>query len=210
MTPALIRAARGLLDWQQQDLATMAGLSLSAVNKFERGIGKTRNVTIQAMVRTLKEAGIDFPAGGGVRHSDEITGIQRIKGDDFVEKLDEDIYAAVTKPGDEIYSCSADESQWFVPGVKEIAERYYKWRAKLGVKQLYLVPEGNTVFESPKSHYRILPPPLIGKIAFIIYGDRVALVMWRKKQIFILRGQELVQPFREQFKFLWRLGAKVS
>lgn len=210
MTPALIRAARGLLDWQQKDLATMAGLSLSAVNKFERGIGKTRNVTIQAMMRTLKEAGIEFPAGGGVRHINEITGIQRIKGDDFVEKLDEDIYAAVTKPGDEIYSCSADESQWFVPGVKEIAEQYYKWRARMGVKQLYLVPEGNTVFESPKSHYRILPPPLIGKIAFIIYGDRVALVMWRKKQIFILRGQELVQPFREQFKFLWRLGGRAS
>ena len=42
MTPSHIRAARGLLDWQQQDLATMAHLSLSAVNKFERGLGKTR------------------------------------------------------------------------------------------------------------------------------------------------------------------------
>jgi transcriptional regulator with XRE-family HTH domain len=208
MTPALIRAARGLLDWQQQDLATMANLSLSAINKFERGIGKTRSSTILAMVRTLKEAGIDFPPGGGVRQSDEITSIQRIKGDDFVKKLDEDIYAAVIKPGDEIYSCSADESQWFEPSIKEVAGHYYKWRTKMAVKQLYLVPYGNTVFESPKSHYRLLPPPLIGKIAFIIYGDRVALVMWRKKQIFILRGQELVHPFREQFKFLWRLGKK--
>ena len=210
MTPALIRAARALLDWQQQDLAVAAKLSLSSVNKFERGLGKTRASTIQSMVRTLKAVGIDFPASGGVRHSEEILSIQRIKGDDFVEKLDEDIYTAVTKPGDEIYSCSADESQWFTPGIKETAERYYKWRSRLGVKQLYLVPEENKVFESPKSHYRSLPPQLIGKIAFILYGDRVALVMWRKKQILILRGQELIQPFREQFKFLWRLGARMS
>jgi hypothetical protein len=53
-----------------------------------------------------------------------------------------------------------------------------------------------------------LPPNLIGKIAFLTYADRVALVMWRKKQVFILRGEELVEPFREQFKFLWRLGKK--
>jgi transcriptional regulator with XRE-family HTH domain len=208
MTPATIRAARGFLNWQQQDLAVAANISLSAVNKFERGLGKTRAVTIQAMMGALKEAGIDFPPGGGIRHVDDVTGVVRIKGDDFVQKLDEDIYAAVTKPGEEIYSCSADESQWFVPGIKEVAERYYKWREKLGVKQLYLVPEGNTVFESPKAHYRLLPPHLIGKIAFLIYGDRVALVMWRKRQIFILRGQEMAEPFREQFKFLWRLGKK--
>ena len=208
MTPALIRAARGLLGWQQQALATAAGLSLSAINKFERGLGKTRAPTLHAMMGALKEAGIDFPTAGGVRHSDEITGVRRIQGDDFVQKLDEDIYAAVTKPGEEIYSCSADESQWFAPGIKEVAERYYKWRKKLGVKQLYLVPEDNTVFESPKAHYRILPPHLIGKIAFLIYADRVALVMWRKRQIFILRGREMSEPFREQFKFLWRLGKK--
>jgi len=208
MTPSLIRAGRALLDWQQQDLATASGLSLSAVNKFERGIGETRAGTIQSMMTALRGAGVDFPAGGGVRHISDATGVLRISGNDFVEKLDEDIYAAVTERGQEIYSCSADESQWFVPGIKETAERYYKWRDKLGVKQVYLVPEGNTVFESPKSHYRLLPPNLIGKIAYLTYGDRVALVSWRKKQVFIIRGQEIVEPFREQFKFLWRLGRK--
>ncbi|MDP9127000.1 MAG: helix-turn-helix domain-containing protein [Pseudomonadota bacterium] len=155
MTPSLIRAARALLDWPQEQLALKAGLSLSAVNLFERGSGHTRSSTVQKMVAALKQAGIDFPAAGGVRHADEITGVLRIKGDNFVERLDEDIYAAVTRPGDEIYSCSADESQWFVPGIKQVAERYYKWRAQLGVRQLYLVPEGNTVFESPKAHYRL-------------------------------------------------------
>jgi transcriptional regulator with XRE-family HTH domain len=208
MTPALIRAARGLTDWRQQDLAKAAGLSLSAVIKFERGTGKTRAVTIQAMARAFREVGIEFPPTGGVRQMEDITGIQRIAGDDFVQKLNEDIYGCIKKPGEEIFSCSVDESLWFVPGIKKTAEKYYKWRDRLGVKQYYLVPEGNAVFESPRSHYRFLPQNLIGKIAFLIYADRIALVSWRRKQIFILRGSQLAEPFREQFKFLWRLAKK--
>ena len=160
------------------------------------------------MAGALKEKGIEFPPTGGVRHAEEITGVLRISGKDFVEKLNEDIYSCVKKPGDEILSCSVDEGQWFVPGIKQTAERYYKWRDKLGVKQYYLVPEGNAVFESPRTHYRFLPPNLIGKIVFLIYADRIALVTWRKKQIFILRGSQLAEPFREQFKFLWRLAKK--
>jgi transcriptional regulator with XRE-family HTH domain len=208
MTPPLIRAARGLLNWRQQDLAQAAGLSLSAVIKFEGNVGKTRAITIQAMTGALKEAGIEFLSTGGVRQVEDTTGIQRIAGNDFIQKLNEDIYASVKKPGDEIFSCSVDEGQWFVPSIKKTAEQYYKWRDTLGVKQYYLVPEGNAVFESPRSHYRFLPPSLIGKIAFLIYADRIALVSWRRKQIFILRGSQLAEPFREQFKFLWRLAKK--
>ncbi len=208
MTPALIRAARALLNWRQQDLAKAAGLSLSAIIKFESETGKTRSVSVQAMVGALKEAGIEFPATGGVRQIEDATGVQRIAGDDFVQKLNEDIYACVKKPGEEILSCSVDEGQWFVPSIKKTAEKYYKWRRTLGVKQYYLVPEGNAVFESPRSHYRFLPPNLIGKIAFLIYADRIALVSWRRKQIFILRGAQLTEPFREQFKLLWRLAKK--
>ena len=78
----------------------------------------------------------------------------------------------------------------------------------MDVRELYLVAEGNRIFESPKQHYRILPPNLIGKITYTIYADRIALIMWRKKQVFILRGNQLVEPFREQFKFLWRLARK--
>jgi transcriptional regulator with XRE-family HTH domain len=210
MTPSLIRAARGLLNWQQDDLAVAAGLSLSAVNKFERGLGATRAATVQAMVTALRGAGVDFPASGGVRLLADVTGVLRITGKDFVERLDDDIYAAVTTPRQEIYSCSADESQWFAPGIRKTAQRYYAWRDRLGVRQLYLVPEGNQVFESPRENYRFLPPHLLGKIAFITYGDRVALVNWHKKQVFIVRGHEIVAPFREQFKFLWQLGRKTT
>ncbi|MFY9287508.1 MAG: helix-turn-helix transcriptional regulator [Alphaproteobacteria bacterium] len=208
MTPALIRAARGLLNWQQQDLATASGLSLSAVNNYERNLGKTRPVTLKAMTSTLEEAGIEFLASGGVRHSDDIMNIQRFSGADYIQKMNEDIYASVRKTGQDIFTCSTDESRWYSPDVKKSAEQYYAWRKKMNVKEYYLVADGNTVFESPKQHYRFLPEAMIGKITYAIYADRIALINWRKKQVIILRGNHLVEPFREQFKYLWRLAKK--
>ena len=210
MTPALIRAARGLLNWQQQDLATEAGLSLSAVNNYERGLGKTRAATLKAMSSALEASGIEFLPNGGLRHADETSGVQRFSGAEFIEKMNKDIYASIRKPGQEILTCSVDESQWFAGDVRKTSEHYYKWRTKMMVKELYLIAEGNAVFESPRTHYRFLPPSLIGKITYVIYADRIALIAWRKKQVFILRGKQLVDPFREQFKFLWRLARQAS
>jgi transcriptional regulator with XRE-family HTH domain len=208
MTPSLIRAARGLLGWQQHELAKAACLSLSAVNNFERELGHTRKVTVMAMVAALEEAGIEFLPGGAIRRSDDVNNVQRLAGSDFIHKLNDDIFAAVRKPGSKIYTCSTDEARWFDPGVKDASEKYYAWRRKMGVEEFYLVAEGNTVFESPRQHYRFLSANLIGKITYAIYADRIALILWRKKQVFILRGNQLIEPFREQFKFLWRQGRR--
>lgn len=208
MTPSLIRAARGLLGWQQKDLAKAAGLSLSAVNNFERELGRTRSVTIQGMVAALEEGGVEFLAGGAIRQADDVHHVRRFSGLDFTHKLNEDIFLAVRKPGEKIYTCSTDETRWYDPDLKKATAKYLSWREKMGVKEFFLVPEGNTVFESPRQQYRYLPSNMIGKITYVIYGDRIAFISWRKKQIFILRGEELLAPFREQFKFLWNLGHK--
>lgn len=87
MTPSLIRAARGLLNWQQQDLADAAGLSLSAVNNYERELGKTRPATIQAMQGALEQAGVEFLPNGGLRSAEDTAGVQRFSGADFIEKM---------------------------------------------------------------------------------------------------------------------------
>jgi len=208
MTPALIRAARGLLSWQQQELADKAGLSLSAVNNYERETGATRQTTIDAMVAALEDAGVEFLPNGAIRHSDEVSGIQRFSGDSFIFKMNDDMYAAIRKPGQEIFTCSTDESQWHAKHIKESTTRYYKWRTQMAVYESILVAEGNNVFDAPRQHYRFLPAELIGKITYVIYADRIAFIAWRKKQVFILRGRQLVEPFREQFKYLWRLAKK--
>jgi transcriptional regulator with XRE-family HTH domain len=63
ITDGQIRAARGLLGWEQSDLAKASGVSMHTIKRLEtrRGVlgphGQTR--------RTLEEAGVEFIAENG-------------------------------------------------------------------------------------------------------------------------------------------------
>ncbi len=59
MTPVHCRAARALLGWSQNDLASRAGVSRSTIADFERGSRKPISGTmIDAMKRTFREGRI--------------------------------------------------------------------------------------------------------------------------------------------------------
>jgi transcriptional regulator with XRE-family HTH domain len=66
LTPAQARAARALLAWSQQDLATNANIATSTVADFERGRRTPVPQNAEAMLAALERAGISFPAGGAV------------------------------------------------------------------------------------------------------------------------------------------------
>jgi hypothetical protein len=64
--PTQSRAARGLLDWTQTDLAKAATLGLSTVKNFEGSIRDTTPANLLAIIRALEAAGIEFiPAKNG-------------------------------------------------------------------------------------------------------------------------------------------------
>lgn len=72
ITPAQCRAARGLLDWTQDDLATATnGLGIVTVRQFEGEKTEPRKITLAAIRGALERAGVIFiPANGegpGVR-----------------------------------------------------------------------------------------------------------------------------------------------
>jgi transcriptional regulator with XRE-family HTH domain len=76
LTPAQCRAARGLLDLTQSELADGARLGLSTIVDFERSRRQISDDAIGAIRRALEKFGIDFidENGGGVglrlrRHS---------------------------------------------------------------------------------------------------------------------------------------------
>jgi transcriptional regulator with XRE-family HTH domain len=69
LTPEQSRAARGLLDWSQAQLASQSNLSESTVRDFEKGrrIPSVNNLT--AIQKALEAAGVEFTNGDqpGVR-----------------------------------------------------------------------------------------------------------------------------------------------
>ena len=66
-TPAQSRAARGLMDWSQAELAARSNLSESTVRDFEKGRRLPTINNIEAVRHALEAAGVEFIAenGGG-------------------------------------------------------------------------------------------------------------------------------------------------
>ena len=67
ITPSQCRAARGLLEWSQQDLATTAGVSQVTVHQLEAGSTQPRRATLDVIRRAFENAGVEFidENGGG-------------------------------------------------------------------------------------------------------------------------------------------------
>lgn len=80
ITPRQIRAARGLLNWSQQELADSAIISLNALARLERGMVDPRASTLSAVEKALMDAGVEFlpdgEKGEGVRLARPQTGKQ--------------------------------------------------------------------------------------------------------------------------------------
>ena len=71
ITPAQSRAARGLLGWNQQDLANEAGVGIVTVHQLEAGTSQPRRATLDVIKRAFERAGVEFidenGGGAGVR-----------------------------------------------------------------------------------------------------------------------------------------------
>ncbi len=64
-SPAQSRAARGLLDWSQTELAAKSNLSESTIRDFEKGRRVPSTNNLAAIVRALEAAGVIFVPGNG-------------------------------------------------------------------------------------------------------------------------------------------------
>ena len=67
ITPAQCRAARGLLDWTQQQLADKARVGVVTIRQVEAGVAAPRRATLQVIERAFELAGVELinENGGG-------------------------------------------------------------------------------------------------------------------------------------------------
>lgn len=64
ITPAQSRAARGLIEWSQEQLAQASHLGLSTIRDFEKGRRIPTHNNLAAIKRALEDVGVTFLAAG--------------------------------------------------------------------------------------------------------------------------------------------------
>jgi transcriptional regulator with XRE-family HTH domain len=67
ITPEQCRAARGLLDWNQQQLAEVSHVGIVTIRQLEAGSNQPRRATLWVVRQALEAAGVEFidENGGG-------------------------------------------------------------------------------------------------------------------------------------------------
>jgi transcriptional regulator with XRE-family HTH domain len=71
ITASQCRAARALIGWSQQELASQAGVGIMTVHQLEKDGSQPRRATLEVVERALESAGVEFieenGGGAGVR-----------------------------------------------------------------------------------------------------------------------------------------------
>src|ERR1700681_1819575 len=111
-----IKAARALLDWSQEELASSANLSIATIRKLELGHISPRGKTTNLIRQAFEDAGLEFLEPDGVRHRPE--DITVYQGQDGIRSLYNDIYQTMNRKNGEIVIVCASES----PFIKALGE----------------------------------------------------------------------------------------
>lgn len=202
ITPEQIRAARALLNWKQSDLAEKSGISLPSINNIERNIGSPRLSTLEALRGALQSAGIDFIGNNGVQKHSEIFEMKEFQGDEFIEKLNDDLFQCMRGSDDVVMMYGIDD-RMYPKHAPQQTIRYYEHQKKTGFVEKVLSRQEDTFFLSPVHCYRWTLPETVGLVPYYVYKDRIALIMWEKKRVILIRSQDIADTFQKQFEFLW-------
>src|ERR1700733_5743145 len=128
-----IRAARALLDLNQEELAKAAGISLRTLNTLERALVAPRMETLRALQAVLEARGIEFLPDHGVKLRTERLDVIKIEGSHAVEKFLDDIIDQLKESGGECILNGIDDRK-FANIDPAIMDRYARRCHKYGIR----------------------------------------------------------------------------
>lgn len=202
-----IKAARGLLEWTQDDLAHYAKISRPTLTKIECRQGRPHTATLLKIQTCLEKAGVEFMPGG-VRLVQEMLKVKLFDGDSAVVRMLQDVYRTHEHEGGIVRFYGLSEHRFADALGQEKAERMIKHNAKLGIDERLLVLEGDMYFIQPKSCYRWLTKEQFVQVPYYVYGNKLAMVIWEPViKIVVIENAQIAASYRQHFDYFWERAA---
>lgn len=195
------RAARGLLNWRQEDLAKAVGLSKVSINNFERGVTKLKSETVRAIEDAFAKADIEFIGEVGVSRKTE--NVQIFKGADALKNLWDDIFSTLRPKGGEVLITNVDEKRALEQEGSVLTDHLQRLK-DYKIKERLLSCEGDTFFLMPEKYYRWISRELFtyGTSTYV-YADRVAFQIWNESMIVLIQSKDAHDAEKRRFEDLW-------
>jgi transcriptional regulator with XRE-family HTH domain len=198
-----IRAARAMIELKQDELAIVAGVSLTTIQRLESG--EEGNAKTQAKIRkALQSLGVSFTEKGIVWDEFPVLFTYGTTHEEAYLQLISDAHEHLkTVKNPELLIMYADD-QVSPPSVNE----KYRAMRKDGIKMRQLIKKGNEYIIGPLDEYRYIPEKFFANRVTLIYGNRIA-----NETADVLRGIIRVDPLnadiqRNTFNMLWDMLQK--
>lgn len=201
-----IRAARGLINWTQRQLADAAGLSLRTLSSIELGETVPRLDTLSSIQSAFEAKNVIFGPEDAVKLASERLDIQKFEGPTCMEILMTDVVDQLRWHGGDCYTNGPNEEHYLTLNEKMV-DRFYADCFTYKIRDFVLVEKGFSDFISRPSHYRWVSRDILGKLAYTVYHDSVALLTFEKTpRLVIIRNQSIADHFMKQFNSVWAMS----
>lgn len=210
LTTAQIRGARGILNWSQQDLAQRTGISATSIGAIENGQTSPRESTLATIRKTFENSGIEFVGMDGIRkkHAD----IQVLKGIEGFHTFSFDVFETLKNDNREVLQAYVDDTKfadWLGDEAYPHVQRIHSLKRKAFK---ILQKEGDGYFPAKSyAEYRWIPSKQFLAVPFIVYGDKLSIILFEPEPTIIINSFPLVaEAYRLQFNNLWENSIRPS
>jgi transcriptional regulator with XRE-family HTH domain len=202
LTKAQCRAARGLLGWTQQDLASAAGISKTAVINFERGLSDIKSETLRQIRAAFEMGDVRFGELDGVQRKAESSTI--IEGPDALFRVLREACQIRDTENNDILISHLNEQEILKNSLESFYDIVSSWE-KNGYKVRYLLNTGEFLFLQPFAEYRWVPEELGNySLTTIVYGSQVAIKFWDTDCYAVIDSRIAAEAERLRFEAIWR------
>jgi len=207
ISPAQIRAARGLLHLSADDLAETIGMTRQQLTKIENGHVSPRAETAHKIHRALASMGIEFMSNDGVAKRPPFMGF--FDGVDGWRQFSDDRYHTALAGNTDFLSCGGVQDDF----IKATGEDYFNMHTArmVAIKGFTMRALRPLSYTSPMSAgyvtHRAIPDAQFPDSTFYVYGNKLALISHRPStKIFVIEDSEISLSYRKQFDALWDAG----
>jgi transcriptional regulator with XRE-family HTH domain len=168
-----IRAARGLLNWTQDELADASKISRSTVQNVENDV-TVRTALIKSIWSTLKEHGIEFLPNNGVCRKAE--GLRDFTGSQSCDLFFEDVMKTIRSKGGNFVCSIHTEAMLMRKSGFGSRSNLQRFEEVLKLTEVKCLIPGQEKWELPKTPFSIRElvedRPLFSA-SYFSYGDRL-------------------------------------
>lgn len=206
ITGRQLRAARSLLDWTAQDLATKSGLTRETVSRIEADTVQARDESLGKIIKTIDSYGVEFIENQGVRFKP--TGIDIYEGSSRFDEFYDFLYEHLSAHGGEVCLSIYDESALAKnrsdpnkhrSRMRELTDKDTTITFRVLTSISNFTSFGYATYRQPAN---ALPSPT----GFYAFGGCLALLSFAdpaSPYIIVIRSAPMAAAYKQNFDILW-------